>query len=277
MKKLILLFAFFAAALLIIPAVTAVQCTSLQQLNQERLQVRSEFANYRAEQHMFGMDAVIEFAEEKGTDTAQMEQLRNQFEEKNQELQAAAEAGNQNQYQETLQEMKQIATQFREEARNQVAEGDREQARDRIRQRLQDQDEHLADLMETARTQARTHTGARFEAHVCVAQNLMEQFRNRGGDTADLEDELDAIKAKKSDLLEKREAAITSCIDVPYGQCDTDEKTEYETAKEELIDEFTQLRNHFREQVQAHVQAGISEQQGGSEDSGAGQGQGGQQ
>lgn len=276
MKKLILVFAFFAAALLIIPAVTAVQCTSLQQLNQERLQVKAEFANYRAEQHMFGMDAVIEFAEEQGADTAEMEQLRNQFEEKNQELQAAAETGNQNQYQEILQEMKQIATQFREEARNQIAEGDMDQARDRMRQRLQEQDEHLGGLLETARTQAKTHTGARFEAHVCVAQNLMEQFKNKGGDLADLEDDLDAIKAKKADLLEKREAAITSCADIPYGQCDTDEKAEYEDAKDELIDEFTQLRTQFREKVQAHVHTGTGSDQGQGT-SGSGSGQGGQQ
>ena len=45
MKKTSLLFAFLAIALLVIPAVTAAQCTSLQQLKQERLQVRIDFAD----------------------------------------------------------------------------------------------------------------------------------------------------------------------------------------------------------------------------------------
>jgi len=271
MKKLVLLVAVFVIALLVVPAAIAItQCTPVQQLNQERLQVKSDFSNYRAERHMFGMDAIIDYAKEQGKDTAELAQLRTQFEAKNSELQEAATAGNQNQYNELIQEMKQITTQFREEAGNQVALGDRDQARDKVQQKLQEQETHLNGLLSTAYKNGQSHMRARFDAATCVAENAMERLRNKGADVDDLESDLDEIKAKKAGLGEKMEAAAIACADTPYGLCKAAEKAEYEAAKEEMLNEFAQFRNQYKEKVQAQLKTGTS-------DTSQGQGQGGNQ
>jgi len=259
MKKGILLFTFLAITLLLLPTTLAIQeCKPWDELRDERLQVRYDFALYRAERHKIGMEAIIDYVDELGGDSSTLADLKSDFLSKLDELENAASEGDWETYDGIIEEMKSIVKNFREEARNQISEENREEARNRIQQNLDENEEHLSGLLSTAYENGKSHMRGKFDAAICVAENAIERLSKWGLDTSEIEAKLDEIKAKEDDITDKMEAAALSCADVPYGLCETDEKAEYEAAKDELVEEFRDLRDAIKDlKKQRFSQAGV--------------------
>jgi len=253
--------------LLAIPVVYAAeQCVQQSDLAEDKLQARIGFAEYRAERHLLAMDAIINYLDDAGNDTSTLEDLNADFETKSEEL---SDANDEDELDATIDDMKDIVKDFKNEVEDMDLDDDViDEINDAIQEKFDDNEDNLDEKLQGAAENGKSFMQGRFEAAFCVAENAIDKLDAKDVDVSDAEAKLADIKQKELELTQKFEDAVLSCDTTSMGSCDSDEMTDFESAKTELAGDFKDLKDMLKEAREDRMEQGNSgdEDESGDED-----------
>ena len=253
-----LILALVLIGLLAIPVVYAAeQCVQPADLAEDKLQARIGFAEYRAERHLLAMDAIINYLDDAGNDTSTLEDLNADFETKSEDL---SDASDEDELDATIDDMKDIVKDFKSEIDDLDLDNDMVgEIEDAIQAKFDDNENDLDDKLQGAAENGKSFMQGKFEAAFCVAENAIAKLDAKDVDVSDAETKLADIKQKELDLTQKFEDAVLSCDTTSMGSCDSDEMTDFESAKTELAGDFKDLKDMLKEARETKMKEGSSE------------------
>lgn len=214
-------------------------------LGHKKLVHRYHVVFHQMERLRIGMDAVIDYAEEIDANAGKLILLRDEFVSKAAELKTKAEEGDHKGFKGVLAHIKGIVKEFRLEAHS-VLGNKVGVAQVRVANALRENREYLRTLIDNI---AKSRKDADLEAMddaVKDAEKKVEKLGEKGVNVTQLKEKLEEIREKREVLKEKLEAAIESCEGVGLRACNTTEAQEYRALKEEIRQEFRELRKISR-------------------------------
>lgn len=205
---------------------------------------------YQMEKHRIGMEAVIAYVDESGegnAGSAQLVVIKGDFVALEGELETAANSGDAKEFQSILKDSRDLTKDFKTEAHNVLGtEGEIGAARGKVNEALEENSEYLDTLLSNIQ-QSRRESELEIvdEANEVIAERI-KTAKGKGGDTGELEENLEEIKEERDELEEKLDAAIASCEGTIIAECETPEAEAYREQREEMKQKYTEIRETSR-------------------------------
>jgi hypothetical protein len=215
-------------------------CKTRDIIKAERLNARYKHYYWRAEIRRIGMDAVIDYVGE-GDDADALTSIKDEFTALYDSAKSAADAGDVTEYNGVVQQGKEKIKEFKDKSHEIILEEDRADARQAVNDALEDEDnkEYIEGLKQDAIDSKKEHMLALFDSRICVVQNHLDRLEeNRGIDVSSLEETLNSIADKKSEL----ETLI-----------DEDDREGFGDLMQELNDLFKSLREDIKNAIRNQV------------------------
>jgi len=242
MKKLLL--ALVLVGLVAIPVALAAQCVQSSELAKDTLQARYAFADYRAEKISLGMEAAINYIDDAGNDTSTLEDLMSKFTDERDSLKTAADDNDKSTFDTTISDMKDTVKDFKNEIKDMDLDDSMiDDIKGKINETADTNQQELDSKLEGAYVNGKAFMLGKFEAALCVAENAIDKLSGRDVNVTEAENQFVQIKEKELTLTSDFQAMVNSCADVPFGSCDTDEKATYETAIQDLTQDYKDLKD----------------------------------
>lgn len=236
--------------------VTAQEEPIREKIKEKRLLHLYDVFFYQMEKHRIGMEAIIDYVDEKGDTNAGSDQLvviKDSFVALEGELETAAEAGDAEKFKEILKDSRELTKDFRLESHEVLGtEGEIGEARTKVNEALEENNDYLQTLLGNIQQSRKESELEIVDEANDGAQEKIDNIKEKGVDVEELQAKLDEIKDKRDTLEGKLEAAITSCEGVGLGVCDTAEAQEYRDLKEEIKQGYKELREISRTTGRAH-------------------------
>lgn len=214
-----------------------------QEITINKLQVRYKYDYAVIEKYRIGMEAVINYVEELGKDNSALIDYKDQFTALATDLEAAADNKDEASYNATIEEMKAVVSNFRQEARNQVG-NNTEEARARIETALEENEDYLYGLVTEARELHKERNTQIFDYYDARAREVIDRLEAQGYDISEAEAKLSEIEGKRESFIDVMNATIQACSDKWVGECkETPEVENYFELRDEIIDDFKELRD----------------------------------
>jgi hypothetical protein len=196
---------------------------------------------YQMERLRIGMDAVIDYAQEINASTDKLIELRDEFVAKEAELNQTAVEGDFVGFKGVLAHIKGIVKEFRIESHAVLGDNIGE-AKVRVANAWQENKEYLKTLIDNISKSKKEADLEKVEEAIEDAEEKVDKLEERGANVTPLREKIEEIKEKKELLREKLEAAIESCKGVGLGACNTTEAEEYRALRDEIRQEFRELK-----------------------------------
>jgi len=220
-----------------------------QEITINKLQVKYKYDYAVIEKYRIGMEAVISYVEELERDSSTLISYKNQFTTLAVDLKAAADDNDGTSYNATIEEMKTVVSNFRQEARNQVG-NNTEEARARIEAALKENEDYLYSLVTEARELHKERNTQIFDYYDAKAREVIDKLKAQGYDMSEAEAKLSEIEGKKESFIEVMNTTIHACTDKWVGECkETPEAENYFELRDEIISDFKELRDLIFETV----------------------------
>jgi len=216
-----------------------------KEIKGKRLLHRYNVVFRQAEQSRIGMEAVIAYVDESGSDSTGLVGIKDNFVAKVADLKVAAEADDSDAFKTGTEDIRGLIKEFKDESRSALGT-DVGEARTKVAKAIQDNREYLDSLVEDINKARGELEKEAIDEAVEEAEEKSEKAKDRGTDTAEVQAKLEEIKQMRADLKTKIEAAVASCGDTGLRACDTPEAQEYKALKEEIKDEFKNLKEIAR-------------------------------
>jgi len=187
------------------------------------------------------MDAVIDYAQEINASTDKLIELRDEFVAKEAELNQTATEGDFAGFKGVLAHVRGIVKEFRIESHTVLGDNIGE-AKVRVANAWQENREYLRTLVDNISKSKKEADLEKVEEAIEDAEEKVEKLEERGDNVTPLKEKIEEIKEKKEALREKLEEAIESCEGVGLGACNTTEAEEYRALRDEIKQEFRELR-----------------------------------
>lgn len=211
----------------------------------KRLQHRCNVVFHQMERLRIGMDEVINYAEEIDANAGKLIILRDEFVSKAAELNETAAQGDLTRFKGVLAHIRGIVKEFRLEAHSVL--GDKVgEAQVRVATALQENKEYLQTLIDNIAKSRKDADLKAMDDAIEDADDKVKKLEEKGVNITQLKEKLEEVEEKREALKEKLDAAIESCVGVGLGACNTTEAQEYRAIKEEIKQEFRELREISR-------------------------------
>ena len=234
---------------LMVAMLIIVGITVAQEITINKLQVKYKYDYAVIEKYRIGMEAVISYVEELERDSSTLISYKNQFTTLAVDLKAAADDNDGTSYNATIEEMKTVVSNFRQEARNQVG-NNTEEARARIEAALKENEVYLYSLVTEARELHKERNTQIFDYYDAKAREVIDKLKVQGYDMSEAEAKLSEIEGKKESFIEVMNTTIHACTDKWVGECkETPEAENYFELRDEIISDFKELRDLIFETV----------------------------
>ena len=191
-----------------------------------------------------GMNAVIDYIKENGGNAEKLEEYKNELDSLKSELDDAAKSKDYEKMKEITNEIRNVISQFREEARNTI-NGNVSEVRERIRNAIEENREYINDLIKDARELRRDRNVEIFDSAVAKAERIINNLKNRGFNATEAEEKLKEIKEKRQKFIELMNNAIDACYGYGIGKCRPENVSEVKECvefKKDIIKEFKELK-----------------------------------
>lgn len=232
--KFLFLFLILGA---VVNAVYAEECATIDSLLQEQLDVKYDFAFYRIENHRIGMESLITYLDDSGKDVSTLGSIKKEFVSKGAELEKKETLA---EFDSAVNGLKTSVLEFRDEAKDKIKNLD--EAEDVVSNALEEKQEYLQALLDSAYEHEVQHQFNRFDASVCRLQNFIDVFKKIGHDMSDAQLKLDNYNSYRSDIEDSLNDASDSCKDVALLRCETSEREDFADLRQEVKDEFIKTR-----------------------------------
>lgn len=252
-------FVSIAAILMIMFATFGVGVVTAQgkpirgEIKEKRLLHLYDVFFHQMEKHRIGMEAIIDYVGDTNAGSAQLVVIKDDFVALVGELETAAMDGNAGEFRIILKDARDLTKDFRLESHSVLGtEGEIGKARTRVNEALEENKEYLQTLLGNIQ---QSRKGAELEIIDEAndeAQGRIDDIEEKGMNVEELQAKLDEIKEKRDALKEKLEVAIASCEGIGLGVCNTTKAQEYRDLKEEIKQDYKELREISRKIGQAH-------------------------
>gem|GEM_PF-5181085 len=224
-----------------------------QEVTINRLEVHYKYDYAVIEKYRIGMEAVIDYVDELGKDSSQLVTYKDQFKALTSDLEGAADEDDEISYNSTISEMKDVVTSFSQEARAQVG-NNAEEARARIESAWEENEDYLYSLVKEARELHRDRNTELFDYCTAKAEDVIEKLEAQEYDVDEVKEKLDEIEGKRKEFIDVMNDVIEACSDKWIGECkETPEAEAYSELRDELIEDFEELRDLIYEAVLGSV------------------------
>ncbi len=213
-------------------------------LDTTRIWVNYNYALVPIEKTKVSMDALIVYVGDLGEDTTQLEAYKVDFVAKQDDLLAAAE--NNEPLGQVISEMRAVVKDFRDETASLVGEN-KTDAREAVKAALEENEDTFYNLIAEARTVHKTHNLEAFDHAIDRAQERIDEGAAKGLDVTEVQARLDEISAKRDQWVLIMDDAIDSCTVRPVVRCNTTESDEYRALKDEIRQDFRELKDLARD------------------------------
>ncbi len=246
-----------AAILMVVTATIGTAFAAQDQSLREELRGKRLLHHYNVvylhtEQVRIGMEAVIDYAKEVKADHSELEVLKNNFNSDVNTLERAANDGDFDEFQTTMEGIRDIIQDFRSEAHSVLGENVPE-ARERVKEALEDNEDYLNSLWDDVNSARIELELEAFDETLDAIEERVDEAEDRGVDVSEVRAKIDEINDKRDDISVKGEAAVTSCTGIRLGLCETTEAQEYRDLREEIKEDFVELREIARDTIRKHA------------------------
>ena len=217
--------------------------SAAQGITISKLQVKYKYDYAVIEKYRIGMEAIISYVEELGRNSSALISYKNHFTTLAADLKAAADNNDGVSYNATIEEMKAVVSNFRQEARSQVG-NNTEEARSRIETALKENEDYLYGLVTEARELRKERNTQIFDYYDARAKEVIDRLEVQGYDMSEAVAKLNEIEGKRGSFIEVMNATIQACSDKWVGECkETPEAENYFELRDEIIEDFKELRD----------------------------------
>ncbi len=236
------IFVLFILLMLVSVAYAADDCTSNQEIAQERVQAQYAFYEYRAQGKIVGMQAVIDYLESEEIDVFELETINEDLETT---ISSAKEAEDKQALDDITKEGKDLVKNFKEKANELVDENDLSISK--VRQAVADSLKNNEDIeakKDTAVNAARNHASNFLKSKVCLHENAQGKIKNAGGDVDELESDLNEVKTDIDELEAAEQEAYEKCGSMALVVCSEGENAVQ--LRKQVNEKLKQLRERTR-------------------------------
>jgi len=230
-------------SLMVVAMLVATGIATAQEITINKLQVKYKYDYAVIEEYRIGMEAIISYVEDLGRNSSALMNYKNQFTALATELKAAADDNDAIAYNATIEEMKTVVANFRQEARNQVG-NNTEEARTRIEAALEANEDYLYGLVTEAREFHKERNTQIFDYYDVKAGEVINKLEAQGYNMSEAKAKLSEIEGKRESFIDVMNTTIQACSNKWVGECkETPEAENYFELRDEIIKDFKELRD----------------------------------
>ncbi len=210
-----------------------------------------KYIHVAVEKHRVGMEALIDYVDSTGGDTAKLTELKTQFISEDTSLQTDAQGATNytiwvDEKKSTISKMNQTVSGFKTELATQI-KTNRSQAVAALNSALAANKDYFSTLLTEARETHKDRNTKAFDYVNSEIQIWIDGSKANGTDVSAVQAKLDEIEDKRSDFIDDMDKAISSCqgVGILLGTpaCNSAEVQAYNALRDEIISEYKELQN----------------------------------